>query len=90
LKDLKDANPIEVAEYAVANRLQEEPAFKWWVHDVLRCRNQIINKVKSRYWKLTHKFGIRLPHSVQEALKIDEETNTTFWTNAIKKGDEES
>jgi hypothetical protein len=85
LKDLKDANPIEVAEYAVANRLQEEPAFKWWVHDVLRRRNRIINKVKSRYWKLTHKFGIRLPHSVQEALKIDEETNTTFWTDAIKK-----
>jgi hypothetical protein len=22
---------------------------------------------------------------VQEALKIDEETNTTFWTDAIKK-----
>ena len=30
LTDLKASNPVEVAEYAVANRLLEEPAFKWW------------------------------------------------------------
>ena len=30
LKDLKASNPVEVAEYAVANRLVDEPAFKWW------------------------------------------------------------
>jgi hypothetical protein len=36
LKDIKESNPIEVAEYAVANRLVEEPAFKWWVPAVLR------------------------------------------------------
>ena len=35
LKDLKESNPVEVAEYAVANRLVEEPAFKWWVPHVL-------------------------------------------------------
>ena len=35
LKHLKDSNPIELAEYAVANRIQEEPAFKWWVSDTL-------------------------------------------------------
>jgi hypothetical protein len=85
LKDLKDSNPIELAEYAVANKIQEEPAFKWWVAETLRRRNRIINKVKSRYWKTTHKFGVRLPHSVEEALRIDEETGTTFWYDAIKK-----
>jgi hypothetical protein len=58
LKDLKDSNPIELAEYAVANKIQEEPAFKWWVAETLRRRNRIINKVKSRYWKTTHKFGV--------------------------------
>ena len=35
LKDLKNSNPVEVAEYAVANRIQEEPAFAWWVKSVL-------------------------------------------------------
>ena len=28
LKDIKDSYPLEIAEYAVANRIQEEPAFK--------------------------------------------------------------
>lgn len=85
LKDLKDSNPLELAEYAVANRIQEEPAFKWWVADTLRMRNRIIAKVKNRYWKTSHKFGIRLPHSVQEALQIDKETKTDMWWQAIQK-----
>ena len=85
LKDLKESNPIELAEYAVANRIAEEPAFKWWVPHVIRRRNRIISKVKSRYWQTTHKFGIRLPHSVEEALEIDRITGTDFWRKAINK-----
>ena len=85
LKHVKDSNPIELAEYAVANRIQEEPAFKWWVSETLRVRNRIIAKVKNRYWKTSHKFGVRLPHSVQEALQIDKETGTDFWWRAIQK-----
>ena len=85
LKDLKDSNPIEVAEYAVANGLQEEPAFKWWISHVLHNRNRIISKLKSRVRQATHKFGIRVPTSIQEALAIDKETGTTFWWNAIKR-----
>lgn len=85
LKHVKDSNPIELAEYAVANRIQEEPAFKWWVSETLRVRNRIIGKVKSRYWKTSHKYGVRLPHSVQEALQIDKETGTDFWWKAIQK-----
>ena len=85
LSELKASNPVEVSEYAVANHIVEEPAFAWWVKDVLRRRNRIISKVKSRYWKTTHKFGIRLPHSVQEALKLDEELGTDYWRKAIEK-----
>ena len=39
LKDLKESNPVELAEYAVANQINEEPAFKWWVPYVL-CREK--------------------------------------------------
>ena len=86
LKDMKESFPIETAEYAVANKISEEPAFKWWVEDTLRRRHRIINKVKSaKYWKRTHKYGIRLPHSVEEALKLDEESGTDFWRKAIEK-----
>jgi hypothetical protein len=44
-----------------------------------------MSKMKSKYWRTTHKFGIRLPHSVEEALRIDEETGTDFWRKAINK-----
>jgi hypothetical protein len=83
--ELKDLNPVELAEYAVANKIQEEPAFKWWVSTVLRKRNRIIAKLKSRYWSTSHKFDVRLPKLVREALAIDEETGTTFWRDAIRK-----
>jgi hypothetical protein len=63
-----------------------EPAFKWWISDVLRRRNRIISKVKRRYWSLTHKFGIQVPKTVDEALQIDKLTGTTFWFDAIRKG----
>ena len=85
LKHLTDSNPIELAKYAVANRIQEEPAFKWWVSEALRTRNIIIAKVKGKYWKPGHKYGVRLPHSVQEALAIERETGTDFWWKAIQK-----
>ena len=85
LKDLKSGYAVELAEYAVANRLVEEPAFQWWVPHTLRKRNRIISKVKSKYWDTTHKFGIRLPKSVEEALEIDRVTQTDYWRKAINK-----
>ena len=85
LKELKQSNPVEVAEYAVANKIAEEPAFAWWVRDALRKRDRIIKKVKARYWAKTHKFGIELPKTVEEALRIDERTGTDFWRKAIEQ-----
>jgi hypothetical protein len=86
LKDLKESNPVEVAEYALANKILEEPAFAWWARHVLRKRERIIRKVKSRrYWDRTHKYGILLPKTVAEALRIDRETGTDFWQKAIEK-----
>ena len=32
LKDFKEASPIELAEYTVVNKLDDQPAFAWWVH----------------------------------------------------------
>jgi hypothetical protein len=36
LKDIKASNPVELAEYVVANKLQDEPAFAWWAPHVIR------------------------------------------------------
>ena len=86
LSEVKEAYPLQLAEYAVANNIANEPVFNWWVvHDTLRKRNRIINKVKSRYWRTTHKFGIQIPKSVQEACEIDRTTGTSHWTRAIDK-----
>ena len=32
-----------------------------------------------------HKFGIRIPKTVQEAYEINRLTETNFWTKAIEK-----
>ena len=79
LKDLKESNTIEVAEYDVANFIVEEPAFKWWVSRTVCKRNRVISKLKGKYWRTTHKFGIKLPKDVKEALEIDRITGTYFW-----------
>ena len=68
LKDLKDSKPVELAEHAVANLIVDEPAFKLWVPLTLKKRNRVIAKVKRKYWRTTHKFGIRVPKSIDEGL----------------------
>lgn len=82
---MKESNPIQVAEYAVANKLVEEAAFARWVPFVLKRRERIIGAVNSRYHKRTHKFGIEIPKTVKRALEIDKETGTDFWEKAILK-----
>jgi hypothetical protein len=39
--------------------------------------------VKSKYWQKTHKYGVRIPKSIKEALKIDAENGNTLWWDAI-------
>jgi hypothetical protein len=85
LKDKKNSNPIEAAEYAVAQQLAGFPAFAWWVRTALRARDRFIKKVKTRYCKRTHKNGIAMPKSVSEALAFDKRSGTDFSRKSIKK-----
>ena len=48
LKDMKESNPIEVAEFARARGISDEPAFAWWVPYTLRKRDTILSAVKAR------------------------------------------
>ena len=85
LKDVKESYPVQLAEYAIHCRIDNEPAFAWWVPHVVKKRDRIISKVKSKYWTRTHKFGIKIPKSVAEAKVIDAENGNTLWWNAICK-----
>eukprot|EP01082_Thalassiosira_pseudonana_P005598 g5187.t1 g5187 contig19:120121-121928(-) len=88
LSVLKESHPVQVAKYAVAAGIDHEPAFNWWVRHVLKKRDRIIAQVKqlnARYLKKTHKFGIEMPKSVQEALELDKKNGNNLWGDAIKK-----
>jgi hypothetical protein len=77
-----------VAEYAVAQGIDTEPAFNWWVPFVLKKRERIIKLVKrrqARYLKRSFKFGIEVPSTVKEAYEIDKRNGNTLWADAIKK-----
>jgi hypothetical protein len=47
--------------------------------------NIIIAKLKTKYWFRSHKFGVKIPKSVKEAKKFDEENGNTLWWDAICK-----
>ena len=85
LKDVKQSYPVLVAEYAVANGIADEPAFEWWVGSALTKKDRVLAKLKSKYWTRTHKYGIRIPKSVEEALAIDRANGDTLWWDAICK-----
>ena len=59
--------PTQVAEYAVVNKIADEPAFRcWWIKHVLKKLDSLISEVKSCYWKKVVKYGIKLPQSVKK------------------------
>ena len=73
-----------MAEYAVDNRILEEPAFTLWTKYVLNKRDQIISKTQ-RYCVKTHNYGIKVIRTVKEAAGIDKENGNTLWWDVIIK-----
>ena len=67
LKDLKESNPVEVAEYAKTRGIKSKPAFAWRVPFTLRKRAVVISAVSACVRKTTHKYGIEIPTSVEHA-----------------------
>ena len=84
LKELKESNPCEIANYVIQNGIDDHPAFKWWVPHTIKKRNHIIKSINARCKRPNYKYGIRVPTSVKEAYEIDRENNDTYWTDAIK------
>eukprot|EP00804_Cyclotella_cryptica_P016150 CCRYP_004245-RA/>CCRYP_004245-RA protein AED:0.42 eAED:0.42 QI:0/-1/1/1/-1/0/1/0/129 len=71
LSDLKESHPLQVAEFAFAAQIANEPAFNWWVNWVLKKRDRIISLVKHRsaqYHKRTHQYGIELPKLLRKPM----------------------
>ena len=67
LCDHKESNLIDVAEYALANKITKEPAFAWWTPHALKKRDSIIMAVRQRATFKTNKYGIKIPKNIVEA-----------------------
>jgi hypothetical protein len=85
LADLKESIPVEVYEYAAIKNLHDEPAFAWWVPHILKKRNITIAAATKRYHRCTQKFGIQVPKTWDEAVKLDEGNGNTLWQDEIRK-----
>jgi hypothetical protein len=78
MANLKESNPVEVAEYAATKSLLDNPGFVWWAPHVLKKRTIIIAAVTKRYHKRTQKFGIEVPKSWDDCVRLDEENDNTL------------
>ena len=52
---------------------------------MLKKRERILSKIKSKYWQRTHKYGIRIPKTVREALEIEKANGNHLWWEALMK-----
>ena len=43
---MKQSYPVQVAEYAVANRIDDESVFALWVEHDIKKRDQVLSKIK--------------------------------------------
>ena len=65
IKYVNEAIPIDLAEYAVANQISDEPPYAWWVPYTLKKKNRIIYMIKTKYWSTTNKYGVRIPKNLR-------------------------
>ena len=83
---MKDSYPLQVAEYVARNQIISDSAFAWWCPLYLRKRKAILMKVKTRYWRRTHKYGVEIPKTVAKAKALDEKnSNRLIWQDAVEK-----
>ena len=82
---MKEAVPLEVAEYAVHHNITSHHVFVWWVPQALKHKEKIIKQVSYKLAKKQYKFGIYVPNSVDKVLSFDKENNNSVWHGAIQK-----
>ena len=85
LSEIRESNPIEFAEAAIAFKHDRGPAFNWWVQKFIKKCDQMIGKIHvARLRKGKMKFGIDIPVTVKEAVSLDESNGNTLWKDTIK------
>jgi hypothetical protein len=85
LNNMKEANPIESAEYAVAHGISTKPAFNWWAQYTLKKCDAIISTVRARIIGRDYTFGIKVPTGIAEARALDKENGDELWEQSVEK-----
>ena len=79
---------MQTAEFAVVQGIDHKPAFNWWVMHVHKKKDGIIASIRkwqTRHEKRSHKFGIKVPKTVEVAYALDAKNSNTLWADAISK-----
>ena len=88
LSYLKESHLIQVVEYLLAQGIIHNPDFNWWVTRVFKKRESIISSLKGTASQVINKnikFGIRLPKTVVEALRLEKNNGNLLWIDGISK-----
>ena len=85
LKDLKESDPVSVAEYAEKMGLIDIPAFKWWAPHALKKKKLIQRAIAARAHASKLKYGIAAPSSAADAERLGTESKNELWAEATKK-----
>ena len=68
-----------------SSQIDGDSEFAWRMPYTLKKKNGIISKVKTKYWRTTHKYEVRLSKNLKESIHIDQSYGNTNWNNAIDK-----
>ena len=85
LKDFKESNPVECAEYTNVKKIDTESTFCWWVPYTLKKKERIIAAVKSRLKANSHKYGIKVPRDLAHTKQFNRENGNRLWEDAQDK-----
>jgi hypothetical protein len=89
LSHMKRADPISCAMYAKDKKLLDTAGWKWARKIRTMDSNRLIRlgrhicKVSRN--DIKHKFGVRVPRHVKEALALDRQNGNTLWKEAIDR-----
>ena len=79
---------MQTAKFVVVQGIDHKPPFNWWVKHVLKKRDRIIvsvRKQQNRYLEKSHKFGIELHKTVEQANVLNAKNDNNLWTEVISK-----
>ena len=84
---IKDSDPISVAEYAAHNKLLDTPQWKW--ANRYNNTNKFVRltqayKTSTDYSLVKYKYGIRVPRNRKDALYLDSVEGDQSWQKAIE------